>query len=162
MRYRAEAVDIADLVGAPDSAVKALSRMIGAALGTQQVPTSSRALAARQASLPYDQDRMRLFRQLVDGLRQAAPQNRPVPDPRDPRYEHLPFFEAYFSNFIEGTEFEMDEAVAIVYDGRRMPGARGRHPRPRRHLRARLRPDRDDTRQPHRRNSWTCCGPGMP
>ena len=29
-------------------------RMIGAALGTQQVNTSSRALMARQSSLPYD------------------------------------------------------------------------------------------------------------
>lgn len=124
-RYRAEAEDIADLVGAPDGAAKRLSHMIGAALGTQQVATSSRALAARQASLPYDHDRMRLFKQLADGLRQAAPQNRPVPDPRDPRYEYLPFFEAYFSNFIEGTEFEMDEAVAIVYDGKRMPGRAG-------------------------------------
>ena len=96
--------------------------MIGAALGTQQVSTSSRALAARQASLPYDQDRLHLFRQLADSLRQSAPQNRPVPDPREPRYAHLPFFEAYFSNFIEGTEFELDEAVAVVYDGKQIPG----------------------------------------
>lgn len=43
-------------------------------------------------------------------------------DPRDLRYEYLPFFEAYFSNFIEGTEFELDEAVAIVYDGKQVPG----------------------------------------
>jgi hypothetical protein len=96
--------------------------VIGAALGTQQVSTSSRALAARQASLPYDQDRLHLFRQLADSLRQSAPQNRPVPDPRVPRYAHLPFFEAYFSNFIEGTEFELDEAVAVVYDGKQIPG----------------------------------------
>src|SRR2546430_13503115 len=27
------------------------------------------------------------------------------------------FFEAYFSNFIEGTEFAVDEARAIVFDG---------------------------------------------
>ncbi len=41
--------------------MKALSQMIGAALGTQQVITSSRALTARQSSLPYDHDRMRLL-----------------------------------------------------------------------------------------------------
>lgn len=35
----------------------------------------------------------------------------------------LPFFEAYFSNFIEGTEFEIEEAAAIVYDGQ-IPDAR--------------------------------------
>ena len=120
--YREQAEEVAAEVGAPERAVKALSQMIGAALGTQQVSTSSRALAARQASLPYDQDRLHLLRQLADSLRQSAPQNRPVPDPRDPRYAHLPFFEAYFSNFIEGTEFELDEAVAIVYDGKQIPG----------------------------------------
>ena len=43
-------------------------------------------------------------------------------DPRDPRYAYLPFFEAYFSNFIEGTEFELDEAVAVVYEGKQVPG----------------------------------------
>jgi len=35
---------------------------------------------------------------------------------------HLPFFETYFSNFIEGTEFELDEAVAVVYEGKQIPG----------------------------------------
>ena len=29
----------------------------------------------------------------------------------------LPFFEAYFSNFIEGTEFAVDEAADIVFKG---------------------------------------------
>jgi hypothetical protein len=121
-QYREQAEQIADAVGAPMGAVKTLSQMIGAALGTQQVITSSRALAARQASLPYDHDRLQLFRQVAESLRHSAPQNRPVPDPRDPRYTHLPFFEAYFSNFIEGTEFELDEAVAVVYDGKQIPG----------------------------------------
>jgi hypothetical protein len=121
-RYREQAEQIADAVGTPQDAVKALSQMIGAALGTQQVITSSRALAARQASLPYDQDRLRVFGQLADSLRESAPQSRPVPDPHEPRYTHLPFFEAYFSNFIEGTEFELDEAVAIVYEGMQIPG----------------------------------------
>jgi hypothetical protein len=46
------------------------------------------------------------------------PQNRPVAAPPDPRYAYLPVFEAYFSNFIEGTEFELDEAVALVYGGK--------------------------------------------
>jgi len=31
---------------------------------------------------------------------------------------NLPFFEAYFSNFIEGTEFEVSEAAEIVFEGR--------------------------------------------
>ena len=28
------------------------------------------------------------------------------------------FYEAYFSNFIEGTEFEVEEAAEIVFEGR--------------------------------------------
>ena len=43
-------------------------------------------------------------------------------DPRGARYTYLPFFEAYFSNFIEGTEFELDEAIAVVYQGKKIPG----------------------------------------
>jgi hypothetical protein len=123
--YREQAERVAKAVGAPEGAMKKLSQMIGAALGTQQIVTSSRALIARQSSLPYDHDRMRLFGKLAERLRQSAPQNRPVPDLRDPRYTHLPFFEAYFSNFIEGTEFELDEAVAVVYNGKKIPGRTG-------------------------------------
>jgi hypothetical protein len=121
-QYREQAQGVAETVGTPAAAMKLTSQMIGAALGTQQVSTPSKALMARQASLPYDQDRLRLFRQLADSLRRSAPQNRPVPDPRDPHYAALPFFEAYFSNFIEGTEFVLGEAVAIVFDGKRIPG----------------------------------------
>jgi hypothetical protein len=88
--YRDQAGQVAGLVGAPDDAVKALSQMIGAALGTQQVVTSSRALTARQKSLPYDQDRVRLLSQLADRVRLPAPQNRPVADPGDQRYAYLP------------------------------------------------------------------------
>lgn len=121
-RYRQKAEQVAETVGAPADGVKGLSLMIGSALGTKQVRTASKALAARQAALPYDQDRIHRFNRLVAGLRESAPQNRPVQDPRDPRYEYLPFFEAYFSNFIEGTEFVLDEAIAVVYEGRRIPG----------------------------------------
>src|SRR5260370_27940119 len=99
-----------------------LYQMIGSALGTKQVRTASRALAARQAALPYDQDRIHRFNRLIVGLRGSSPQNRPVQDRRDPRYRYLPFFEAYFSNFTEGTEFVLDEAIAVVYDGRQIPG----------------------------------------
>lgn len=65
--------------------------MVGAALGPKQISTASRALTARQASLPYDRDRVRLFRQLANSLRLSAPQDIPVADPRDPRYTYLPF-----------------------------------------------------------------------
>jgi hypothetical protein len=119
--YRGQAEQVADAVGAPPAGITSLSQMIGAALGTQQTSTGSRALRARQARLPYDHDRVRRFGLLIDALRTSAPQNRPTGDAGQ-RYAHLAFFEAYFSNFIEGTEFEIDEAVAIVYQGKKLPG----------------------------------------
>jgi hypothetical protein len=121
-RYRAAAESLAGTFGATRERVARLSRLIGAALGTQAAQTGSRAPAARQAGRPYDRDRMALLSTLIDALRESAPQNRPVTDPTEDRYRHLPFFEAYFSNFIEGTEFEVDQAVAIVYQGASIPG----------------------------------------
>ena len=120
--YREQAEHVADAVGAPTEGIGRLSQMIGAALGTQQVRTPSKALTARQILLPYDQDRMRRFDRLIAGLRQSAPQNRPARELRDAQYTYLPFFEAYFSNFIEGTEFELDEAIAVVYESKHIPG----------------------------------------
>ncbi len=121
-QYREQAERLADAVGAPPENIRSLGQLIGAARGTQRVETPSRALTARQVSLPLDQDCLRLFRRLVSSLRESAPQNRPVADPSAAPYRFLPFFEAYFSNFIEGTEFELDEAVAVVYDRRQIPG----------------------------------------
>jgi hypothetical protein len=91
-RYREKAEQVGEAVGAPAEGVRRLSQMIGSALGTKQVRIASKALTARQAALPYDQDR--IYR-LIAGLRGSAAQNRPVQDLRDPRYRYLPFFEAY-------------------------------------------------------------------
>ncbi len=52
--------------------------------------------------------------------------NRPRPLPAlgpAERWQWLPFFEAYFSNFIAGTEFGVDEARRIALDGL-IPSAR--------------------------------------
>ena len=77
---------------------------------------SLRALAARQAGCPCDPDRIERFDRLVVARRGTALQSRPV-DPADlARYRVLPFFEAHFSNDIEGTELALDEAEALVYD----------------------------------------------
>jgi len=58
-----------------------------------------------------------LFETLFAALDAAAPIVRPVLDPDALRYRFLPFFEAYFSNFIEGTEFAVEEAREIVFEG---------------------------------------------
>jgi len=73
--------------------------------------------SARAAGKPYDQKRLELFTRLHGDLLKEAPSQR-IDPLRSGEQRYLPFFEAYFSNFIEGTEFEVDEAAAIVFDGR--------------------------------------------
>ena len=99
-------------------AFKRLDHLTGALLKTREagVLTSKRALA-RAAGKPYDPDRLRLFDVLFAGLQQAG-----LPEISDvtgtPRArDNQAFFEAYFSNYIEGTTFTVEEAEAIIYDG---------------------------------------------
>ncbi len=39
-----------------------------------------------------------------------------LPKPQSNEWENRAFWEAYFSNFIEGTKFTVEEARVIVYD----------------------------------------------
>ena len=100
-----------------EAEAKALDELIGTLLGTRAVEMVSPRGRARQAGRPYDHERVELFHALHRELRDHVP--APVPAKRrDERAAAtLAFFEAYFSNFIEGTEFEVGEAAAIVFDG---------------------------------------------
>lgn len=72
----------------------------------------SRQLRSYLKGVPFDPARNTLFDVLHDELVKRAPASRPVS-----ALGELPFFEAYFSNFIEGTEFELEEARKIVLAG---------------------------------------------
>ncbi|MGI8984784.1 MAG: Fic family protein [Acidimicrobiales bacterium] len=115
MRRRAQA--IAEESGLKEAG-RRTNRMIGAALQTQSLPTASPLLSARQTGVPYDPAREQLFDRLHDALQASAPMTIIAWADDAERRATLPFWEAYFSNFIEGTEFTVDEAVAIVYDNR--------------------------------------------
>jgi len=99
-----------------------LDRLIGSALGTRRARLSSPVLKARSAGHAFDPSRLELLGALHRELHSLAPRIRPA-DPAEPRLRFLPFFEAYFSNYIEGTRFEIEEARAIVFEGR-IPEAR--------------------------------------
>ena len=92
-----------------------LDRLIGALLGTREARLNASAAIARQQGRPYDTDRMPLFECLHAALRNYWPTPRPVADRRPTGHQTLAFYEAYFSNFIEGTEFLVDEAADIVF-----------------------------------------------
>lgn len=91
-----------------------LERLIGALLGTRDAPLRTRAARARRAGLGYDSARLAQFETLRGELARQTFADRP--EPGDPN-RLFAFFEAYFSNWIEGTVFEVEEAEEIVFEG---------------------------------------------
>lgn len=92
---------------------KAVMRIIDALRGeAPDYAAASRPLRAHLAGSPYDPEAVARFDLLRDELVRLAPEVRgaaPIGE--------LPFFEAYFSNFIEGTEFTLTDARRIIVDG---------------------------------------------
>lgn len=114
--YRDRAEALATELDADAARVDMLNELVGAALGTRRAASESGALAARSKGRPYDQERLRRFEILASHLRDVVT-TRPALAEDAARRAVLPFWEAYFSNFIEGTEFPPGEAQSIVFDG---------------------------------------------
>lgn len=123
-RLRDEAGVVAPELGLEKEAAR-LDSIIGALLGTRpDSAVTEKANIGRAQAKPYDTDRVKLFELLALALRDAqTPEFRPAPDIRGnvDVLHTLAFMEAYFSNFIEGTEFEVDEAKRIVFEGLKIP-----------------------------------------
>lgn len=94
-----------------------LSSMIGALIGTQEAKLTAPAVIAHVSGEPYDPQRVDLFNKIHDVLRSRAPQSPLLPSLTSEAAINQAFFESYFSNFIEGTEFELDEAEDIIFKG---------------------------------------------
>jgi len=113
---RDQARDLAQQTGRL-AAFERLDRIVAAALVTGPADAvASDALRARAAGMPYDRDRLDRFTALAAFLGDLAPEPLPALAADEPRRRLLPFYEAYFSNYIEGTEFTLDEAAAIVFE----------------------------------------------
>ena len=115
-RLREEIRAVAPQLGLDDAAAE-FDRLIGALLGTKEAALSAPAARARVRGRPYDPDRMDLFQALHRALRDHPPTSRPALEKPPEGRATLAFYEAYFSNFIEGTEFEVREAADIVFRG---------------------------------------------
>lgn len=98
---------------------KKLHEIIGALLTTHpsNVLISEPAIQ-RAHGLAYDQYRDQLFdnlfTELTKSIQPLRKNNFTIPEHR----QAFAFFESYFSNFIEGTEFEVEEAKEIVFEGK--------------------------------------------
>ncbi len=94
-----------------------LYKLMGRLLGTQKAKLTSPIARARTDKAPYDLQRVESFDRLAVHLRvNAFPRHPEVTSARQPIINEA-FFEAYFSNFIEGTKFKVIEAKAFVLDG---------------------------------------------
>jgi len=117
LALRTRALELCDELGVPGRR-PLVEEIIGVAAGTRDARASAgRLLVARAAGGEYDPDRIARFDELATFLG-SIPTDLDVPAglpalPDEPATS-LPFFEAYFSNFIEGTEFSVDAAEAIV------------------------------------------------
>jgi fido (protein-threonine AMPylation protein) len=94
-----------------------LNAIIGTLLGTRDARLTSPVAKARTRGASFDPKRIELFEKLHDALRRFPPEPARTWEPAGRAGINQAFFEAYFSNFIEGTEFAVDEASAIVFDG---------------------------------------------
>lgn len=112
-RLRDEAMQIAGELGR-EREMEELAALIGALLGTRKAALASPLARAALAGESWDEARVALFDELFASLHAYVPVHCPVPQRIEPAFS---FYEAYFSNFIEGTEFTIEEAQQIVFDG---------------------------------------------
>ncbi|MGK5084433.1 Fic family protein [Bdellovibrionota bacterium FG-1] len=94
-----------------------LDGLIGAILGTRSCRTITTALArARAIGQPYDPACLERMQLLFGELRNRALPAIPDRFVASGHFKNKSFFESYFSNFIEGTTFELEEAEDIVFN----------------------------------------------
>lgn len=72
------------------------------------------AAIARSLGEPLDPDRIKLFESLYEALAGKTFPRNPDKNKALKSYKTFAFFEGYFSNFIEGTEFTVEEAREII------------------------------------------------
>lgn len=99
-----------------------INSIISAILSTHDAKVlstdSAKALAAGN---PFDKTRAELFEVLFDAIKDRYFVIRNNRNTDEESFRLFSFFESYFSNYIEGTEFEIDEAKAIVDSGIPIP-----------------------------------------
>ena len=97
---------------------KLITDLLGTGLSKNLVSPIARA---RVLGEPVDPDRVQLFESVYEVL-----VKRDYPDYSDQNksiqsYQNFAFFESYFSNYIEGTEFTVDEAKQIITTSTPLP-----------------------------------------
>jgi hypothetical protein len=101
---------------------KILNQLIGALLGTQEQRfLQTKSAIARAKGFPYDMHRLELLSKLALILQSQIFPLKKTTNLSNASLRNLAFFESYFSNYIEGTEFEIEEAADIIFQARISP-----------------------------------------
>lgn len=120
-KLRDQARGISEQLGMQQEFEK-LNRLISALLTTKTSKILSSPLAkARAFGRPYDSSRMELFETLFRELRQIEFPYREEKNTTLTSFRNFAFYESYFSNYIEGTVFEIDEAKKIIQTNEPLP-----------------------------------------
>jgi fido (protein-threonine AMPylation protein) len=116
-RIRDKARDLSQILEMPRE-FESLNKIIGALLSTKPSKILKSHLAlSRAAGLPYDRNRIELFEIVFAYMHNNEFKDRPENNLSVKSYRNFAFFEAYFSNYIEGTVFEVAEAKKIIDTG---------------------------------------------
>lgn len=92
-----------------------LNKLISAILSTKPSKVLSSPVAvARALGNPFDKNRIELFENLFVELNEKPFANREETNIESQSFRNFAFYEAYFSNYIEGTIFEIEEAKNII------------------------------------------------
>ena len=115
--YRDKLKETAQRLGM-DKEFQKINKLISALLATHKADVLKNPYTrALSVGLRFDEVRKRLFETLFDALQEHHFVSRQTPVQTEAEYRDIAFFESYFSNYIEGTEFEVDEARQIVETG---------------------------------------------
>ncbi len=116
-RLRVQARDLAAETGRAHH-VDTIDALFDQLTGIEPVrPRAGQLFRAVKTGQGWDERRIRLFAQAADTLSQLPPPAVPDWLPECDPPGDLPFYEAYFSNYIEGTTFTVDQARHIVETG---------------------------------------------
>jgi len=120
-KFRDKAKEIARQLALETEFAK-LNAIISALLKTHPANVlSSDSAKARATGMPYDAMRVELFEILYNQLKNHYFPERPDKNISENSFRLFSFFEAYFSNYIEGTKFLVEDAKKIVDTGIAIP-----------------------------------------
>jgi hypothetical protein len=121
-QLRDQARAIAPALGL-ETQFRTLDSLIGALMRSRPTTLMTPAARAYAAGEPYDPERLPVFEALFAGLREVQWPDLADQSAKAPAFHNVAFFDAYFSNYIEGTEFPVEQAIRIVFE-REMPANR--------------------------------------